>query len=102
MLLATNVMNTSIALSWTSAGYEVCYNLTWLRNTTCNEEGEAGLSLPCMIDSNGANVSETITGLEEDSTYQITVTAFNRDGVSEDSNTVTEMTLAASEQRYYV
>ena len=44
------------------------------------------------------STSYDIMGLEEDSSYTITVTASNSAGSSEDSNTVTEMTLEAGER----
>ena len=42
--------------------------------------------------------SYAITGLEEDSTYSITVTASNSAGSSAFSNTVTAMTMEAGER----
>ena len=44
------------------------------------------------------STSYDITELEEDSTYSITVTAFNSAGISAVSNTVTAMTMEAGER----
>ena len=44
------------------------------------------------------STSYDIMGLEEDNSYTITVTASNSAGSSEDSNTVTAMTLEAGER----
>ena len=44
------------------------------------------------------STSYDIMGLEEDSSFTITVTASNSDGSSEDSNPVTAMTLEAGER----
>ena len=44
------------------------------------------------------STSYDIMGLEEDSSYTITVTASNSAGSSEDSNTIIAMTLEAGER----
>ena len=66
----------------------------WQRDTTgeCPDEDEDSA---IIIDT-----SYDITGLEEDSSYSITVRAVNDAGSSEfeDSNTVTAMTLEAGER----
>ena len=83
---------TSISLSWTSAGSEVdSYEVMWQRHTSgeCPDEDEDSISL-----TNGST-SYDIMGLEEDSSYSITVTANNAAGSSTVSNTVTAMTLEA-------
>ena len=85
---------TSISLSWTSAGSEVdSYEVMWQRDTSgeCPDEDEDGISLT------DGSTSYDIMGLEEDSSYSITVTANNAAGSSAVSNTVTAMTLEAGE-----
>ena len=85
---------TSISLSWTSAGSEVdSYEVMWQRDTSgeCPDEDEDSISLT------DGSTSYDIMGLEEDSSYSITVTASNAAGSSAVSNTVTAMTLEASE-----
>ena len=80
---------TSISLSWTSAGSEVdSYEVMWQRDTSgeCPDE-DAGST---TITDN--STSYDIMGLEEDSSYSITVTASNAAG-STISNTITAMTL---------
>ena len=84
---------TTISLSWTSAGSVVdSYEVMWERNTS----GE------CPNENNGSttitdgSTSYTITGLEEDSSYTITVTATNAVG-SAVSDPITGMTGEAGE-----
>ena len=64
----------------------------WQRDTTgeCSNEDEDSATI--------TDTSYDITGLEEDSSYSITVRASNTAGSSEDSNTVTAMTLEAGER----
>ena len=84
---------TSLSLSWTSAGSEgVSYEVMWQRDTTgeCSNEDENSTSI--------TDTSYGITGLEEDSSYSITVRASNTAGSREDSNTVTAMTPEAGER----
>ena len=86
---------TSISLSWTSAGSEVdSYEVMWQRDTSeeCPDEDEGSISLT------DGSTSYDIMGLEEDSSYSITVTASNAAGSSAVSNTVTVMTLEAGER----
>ena len=66
----------------------------WQRDTSvgCSDEDEDRVSV------NGAFTSYTITGLEEDSRYTITVTVSNSAGSSVVSNTVTAMTEKAGER----
>ena len=88
---------TSISLSWTSAGSEVdSYEVMWQRDTSgeCPDEDEDSISLT------DGSTSYDIMGLEEDSSYSITVTASNAAG-SAVSNTVTAMTLEAGEIKLY-
>ena len=65
----------------------------WQRNTTgeCSDEDEDSATVI-------TDTSYDITGLEEDSSYSITVRASNTAGSSEISNTVTPMTLEAGER----
>ena len=86
---------TSVTLSWTNAGSVVTtYRVMWERDTS----GECPNVDENMVPLSGSSTAYTITGLEEDSSYDITVTAFNAAGSSE--VTVTRMTMDASE-RYY-
>ena len=64
----------------------------WQRDTTgeCSDEDEDSATI--------TDTSYDITGLEEDSSYSITVRASNTAGSSEDSNPVTAMTLEAGER----
>ena len=66
----------------------------WQRDTTgeCSNEDEDSVTI------SGSSTNHDITGLEEDSRYSITVRATNDAGSSEDSNTVTAMTLEAGER----
>ena len=85
---------TSISLYWTSAGSEVdSYGVMWQRDTSgeCPDEDEDSISLT------DGSTSYDIMGLEEDSSYSITVTASSAaDSVV--SNTVTAMTPEAGER----
>jgi len=79
---------TTISLSWTSAGSVVdSYEVMWERDTSeeCPDEDEGSTTIT------GGSTSYTITGLEEDSNYTITVNATNAVG-SAVSDTITEMT----------
>ena len=80
---------TSVTLSWTSGGSEgVSYEVMWQRDT----------SVGCSyVDGDSATITDgstsyDITGLEEDSSYNITVRASNTAGSTAVSNTVTVMT----------
>ena len=84
---------TSISLSWSvpSDSVVTSYEVMWQRDTTVGCPGG---------DEDSDTITGTsydITGLEEDSSYSITVRASNTAGSSEDSNTVTAMTLEAGE-----
>ena len=84
---------TTISLSWTSAGPAVeSYHVLWERDTSgeCPDEDEGSATIT------GSSTSYTITGLEEDSSYTITVTATNAAG-SAASEPVTGMTGEAGE-----
>ena len=84
-----NETATSVTLSWTSGGSEdVSYEVMWQRDT----------SVGCpYVDGDSATITDgstsyDITGLEEDSSYNITVRASNTAGSTAVSNTVTVMT----------
>ena len=84
---------TTISLSWTSAGSVVdSYEVMWERDTSgyCSDEDEGSATIT------DGSTSYSITGLEEDSSYTITVTATNADG-SAVSDPVTGMTGEAGE-----
>ena len=68
--------------------------MMWQRDTSgeCPDEDEDNISLT------DGSTSYDIMGLEEDSSYSITVTARNTAGSSAVSNTVTAITLEAGEQ----
>ena len=82
---------TSISLSWTISSDSVVagYMVMWERDTTgeCSDVNDGSATI--------GSVGYTINGIEEDSSYDITVTAFNAAGNSED--TVTAMTEEAGE-----
>ena len=86
---------TSISLSWSVPNGSVVdeYLIQWERDTSgaCPDEDTDSTTI-----SGGSATSHTIPGLEEDSTYTITVTASNTAGSSEVSITVTAMTLEAA------
>ena len=87
---------TTITISWTSAGSEdVSYVVMWERDTSLVCTGFSDMGSTTITDG---STSYDITGLEEDSTYSITVTASNSAGSSEVSNTVTAMTMEAGER----
>ena len=82
---------TTISLSWTSAGSVVdSYEVVWQRDTSgdCPDEDEDSMSIT------DGSTSYMITGLEEDSSYTITVEAMNSIGMAT-SNTATGMTQEA-------
>ena len=88
---------TSISLSWTSAGSEVDrYEVMWQRDTSgeCPDEDDDNIVL-----TDGSTIYD-IMGLEEDSSYSITVTARNVAGSSAVSNAVTAMTQEAGEVKF--
>ena len=83
----------TISLSWTSAGSVVdSYEVTWERDTSgeCPDEDESSATIT------DGSTSYNITGLQEDSSYTITVTATNATG-SAVSDPVTEKTEEAGE-----
>ena len=89
-----SVTATSIFLSWSDPDGSVVtsYEVMWQRDTTVGCPGG---------DEDSVTITDTsydITGLEEDSSYSITVRASNTAGSSEDSNTVIAMTLEAGKR----
>ena len=83
---------TTISLSWTSGGSEgVSYEVDWQRVTTgdCDDDDSGNATL-----EGGSMTSYTVTGVQEDSNYTITVTASNGNG-SERSDPITAMTQTA-------
>ena len=86
---------TSISLSWTSGGSEgVSYEVEWERDASvgCTDEDTGSTTI-----TGGSMTSYTITDLQEDSRYAVTVTASNIHG-DEPSNQITAMTMVAGEQ----
>ena len=91
VLTADSTTATSISLSWTSGGSEgVSYEVEWQRNTSvgCSDEDQDSTTI--------TDTSYTISGLEEDSRYTITVTASNT-LEERTSNQVIPMTMTAGE-----
>ena len=89
VVTVTSMTTTSITLSGgvPSGSVAESYEVTWQRDT----------SLECSDEDSGMATSVgNITGLEEDSSYSITVRAINDAGSSE--VTVTAMTLEAGER----
>ena len=84
---------TSISLSWSvpSGSVVTSYEVMWQRDTSgdCSDEDEDSHTTA------DGSTNHEIMGLEEDSTYSITVRAMNDAGSSE--VTVTVMTLEAGE-----
>ena len=87
---------TSITISWTSAGSEdVSYEVMWERDNSLKCTGISHMDSTTITDG---STSYDITGLEEDSTYSITVTTSNSAGSSAVSNTVIAMTMEAGKR----
>ena len=94
-MVSISATATSISLSWTSGGSEgVSYVVEWQRDTSvgCSDEDQDNTTIT------DGSTSYTISGLEEDSRYTITVTASNEACSSEVSNTVTAVTEEAGER----
>ena len=91
MISVDSTTATSIILSGgvPSGSVADSYEVMWERDTSigCSDE-----------DVGSATSIGTITGLQEDSSYIISVTASNAAGSSAVSNTVTAMTLEAGER----
>ena len=85
---------TTISLSWSVPSDSVVteYLIEWQRDTSvgCSDENQDSTTI--------TDTSYTISGLEEDSRYTITVTASNTAGSSEVSNSVTAVTEEAGER----
>ena len=96
VLTAGTTTATTITISWSSAGSEgVSYEVRWRRDTSLMCTGFSDMGSTNITDG---STSYDITGLEEDSTYSITVTASNSAGSSEVSNSVTAITMEAGER----
>ena len=87
--------NTSISLSWTSAGSVVDYEVLWQRDTSgeCSDEDEGNTTIT------DGSTSYDVMGLEEDSNYTVSVMAINSIG-NANSDTVTGMTVEAGTKKY--
>ena len=87
---------TSISLYWNvpSGSVVTRYEVMWQRDTSrdCSDEGGGSTTIT------DGSTSYDIMGLEEDSTYTITVTATNTAGSSAVSDAVPAMTLEAGER----
>ena len=104
-----SITATSLSLSWTSGGEGVYYELMWQRDTSLGcpyveNEGSTTFSIIITDGSTSYDTDDTdestydINGLEENSTYIITLTEFDARG----SNTyfIIAMTLEAGETEY--
>lgn len=92
--LSIHNTSTSVVVSWTHAGTNVLYNISWYWNST--------VGCPKLKDyeDHGSNMiadihNYTIRGLQENSWYNITLVASN--GVSEVSISSTARTATAGE-----
>ena len=95
MLVAGTVTATSISLSWSSAGSEdVSYEVMWETDDIGGCSGGSDMNSTTIT---SGSTGYDIMGLEEDSSYTITVTASNSAGSSAVSKTLTIMTLQAGE-----
>ena len=93
VLTSGTITATSTSLSWTSGGSEgVIYEVEWQRDTS--------VGCPDMVEGSttitDGSTSYTISGLEEDSRYEVAVTASNTLG-EKTSNQITPMTMTAGE-----
>ena len=96
VLSAGTTTATTIPLSWTSAGSEaVSYEVMWETDDIGGCSGGSDMNNTTITDG---STSYDIMGLEEDSSYTITVTASNSAGSSAVSNLITAMTLEAGER----
>ena len=95
-MTADTTTATTITISWTSAGSEsVSFVVMWETDDVGGCSGGSDMDSTTITDD---STSYEITGLEEDSTYSITVTASNSAGSSAVSNTVTVITMEAGER----
>ena len=93
VLTAGTTTATTITISWTNNDPMVTsYEVMWERDTSLKCTGVSDIDSTTITDG---STSYDITGLEENSTYSITVTASD---ISEVSNTVTAMTMKAGER----
>ena len=96
VLTAGTTTATTIIISWSNNDLMVTsYVVMWERDITIKCTGFSHMDSTTITDD---STSYDITGLEEDSTYSITVTASNSVGSSAVSNTVTTMTMEAGER----
>ena len=95
-VIAETITATSISLSWSSGSVVTSYMVEWQRDTSvgCPDVEDEGNDMVT-----GDFTAYTITGLEEDSSYIITVTVFTAAGSSE--HTITAMTEEAGERYCY-
>ena len=95
-MTANTTTATTITISWSSAGSEIdSYEVMWQTDDVGGCSGGSDMDSTTITDD---SPSYDIPGLEEDSTYSITVTASNSVPSSEVSNTVTAMTMEAGER----
>ena len=86
----------TISLNVVTGSVVTSYKVMWQTNDVGGCSGDSDMD--STIINSGPITSYDITGLEEDSTYAITVTASNSAGSSAVSNTVTAMTMEAGER----
>ena len=84
-----------ITISIASGSEAVSYEVMWRTDDIGGCSGGSDMDSTTITDG---STSYDIMGLEEDSSYTITVTASNSAGSSAVSNTVTAMTLEAGER----
>ena len=93
----TSITSSSISLSWSvpNGSVVMSYEVMWQRDTSvgCSDEDEDSGT----INTNAISTGYTISGLEEDSLYRITVTVVNSIAIIV-SETVTAMTGEAGER----
>ena len=96
MISAGTSTATSILITISTASGSVVdsYEVMWETDDIGGCSGGSDMDSTTITDG---STSYDIMGLEEDSSYTITVTASNSAGSSADSNTVTAMTLEAGE-----
>ena len=95
-IIDISTTSTSISLSWSvpSGSVVTSYEVMWQIDTSveCSDEDEGSTTIT------DGSTSYEIMGLEEDSSYSLTVTAVNAAGSSAVSETVTAMTEEAGER----
>ena len=90
-LTADTTTATTITISWNSSdSMVISYEVIWERNTSLKCIGVSHMGNKTINDSSNSYI---IAGLEEDSTYSVTVRASNVFGGSAVSNIVTAMTM---------